>query len=197
MQLDRIAEIAADYFKNKRSHVYKDIGNKYYHGIRTAELALDLRRRLFPDDASHDDVIRVASWFHDCQNGSDEHCEAGARYCEGALRGLCTESELRAICAIVRVHDDRSHRVTYDVPTMLVQDADLLDHFGSYDVIMATLQCNYEDKPVAEVVRWLYDRRKAVPQYSRELNFEISREIFLEKIEFMTMFADRMKSEGM
>jgi uncharacterized protein len=196
MNLEKMSQIAADLLKDKRSHPYKELGNKYYHGVRPAKLALTLRKIIFPDDSSHDEILTAAAWFHDCANGNAEHCEEGARLCGEILKGLCTDSELEEICQIIRVHDDRSMQNDYSPWTKIHQDADHLDHFGSYDVMMGFFTGNAALWTIDRMADWFInyrdERRDAL---KGELNYDISRRILDEKIDFSVSFGRRFKAE--
>ena len=43
MDLEQIAAIAERELKNRATHPWKDMGNKYYHGLRVAKIALERR----------------------------------------------------------------------------------------------------------------------------------------------------------
>jgi len=196
MELDKMARLASELLRGKRSHPYKEVGNKYYHGLRTAKLAVTLRKLILPDDDSHDDILTAAAWFHDCANGGADHGNVGADYCMTALRGLCTDEELDEICHIIRVHDDRTHKVEYSPWVKLHQDADHLDHFGSYDVMMAFLECNGHDRTIDDMIKWFLEMRPGQRgKVKAQLNYDVSRRIYDEKIDFMVMFGERFKAE--
>ena len=61
MNEEQIHLILREYLANGRSHSWKEKGNKYYHGLRTAVLAKKLRQTLFPQDQEADPVLTVAS----------------------------------------------------------------------------------------------------------------------------------------
>jgi len=196
MELKAMSRMAEELLKNRRSHPYKEIGNKYYHGIRTAKLALTLRKIILPDDSSHDEILTAAAWFHDCANGSDNHCNEGAEWCRNNLKGLCTEGELDEICHIIRVHDDRSMEEDYSPWVKIHQDADHLDHFGSYDVMMGFFSANAAGRTLDEMADWfLKYRQNQRDSVKRELNYEISRRIYDEKTDYIAEFGKRFKAE--
>ena len=98
MELEKIKQVAEERLKNSRSHVWKELGNKYYHGERVARLALELRRRVIPGDNSHDDILTAAAWLHDIANGlSSDHAAEGARLVRGLIPDFCTPQELDAM----------------------------------------------------------------------------------------------------
>ena len=199
MDKQKIAGIAASLMRERRSHPHKEVGNKYYHGQRVAKIALTLRKIVLPEDDSRDDVLTAAAWMHDCAKGEQNygnHAVNGAELCRKLLADCCTAEELDGICHIVTHHDDRSHTVEYDTWLKCHQDADHLDHFGSYDVMMAFLECNADGRTIDDMVKWmLHDRPAQMEKVKSQLNFEVSRKIYEEKIAFMTEFALRYRAE--
>ena len=197
MQLEKIKAIAAEQMKEKRSHTWKERGNKYYHGERVAKLVVTLRKLIFPDDSSHDDILTVAAWFHDIANGGEEHCNTGAHQTRALLSGYCSEAELDEICGIIAVHDDRSMHIEYADWVKLHQDADHLDHFGTFDIWMNFLYAVPHYNTLCDVVDFLANNRQRKSlQYRNELNFDISRAIFDEKEEFLKSFITRFAVES-
>ena len=199
MELEKIKQVAEERLKNSRSHVWKELGNKYYHGERVARLALELRRRVIPGDDSHDDILTAAAWLHDIANGlSSDHAAEGARLVRGLIPDFCTPQELDGICSIISVHDDRSERRHgYSVWVKLHQDADHLDHFGSYDVWMVSLWTLQKGGSILDAADYLTRIRSSeMPRYRAELNFELSRRIFDEKAEYQFNFGRRLLIEG-
>jgi HD superfamily phosphodiesterase len=199
MDLKAIKKLAFEMMGNKNSHHWKEKGNKYYHGERVATLVLTLRRLIFPEDDSHDDILTVAAWFHDVMNGSDNHAVKGAKKAREVLHKYCTPQELDTICDIIAVHDDRyTGRDTYSNYIKLQQDADHLDHFGTYDVWMSFLYSMPHGQTIQEVIDWMADVRPTEDEkYRNELNFELSKRIYDEKSEFLHSFSERFRVEGM
>lgn len=198
MNLERIKQIAFKLMGNKRSHEWKEIGNKYQHGERVANLVLVLRKYILPDDDSHGDILTVAAWFHDVMNGYDNHAEEGSHKAREALTGNCSEQELDEICKIIRIHDDRSSdRSKLTDYIKLHQDADQLDHFGTFDIWMEFSYAMHFDKTMIDVIDWLQNNlRNEGKRYRNELNYDISKKIFDEKVEFVQYFCDRLSVEG-
>lgn len=193
-----IKQLAFDLLGNRNSHHWKEKGNKYYHGERVANLALSLRKIILPEDDSHDDILTVAAWFHDLMNGTEEHAEKGALKAREVLQGYCTEQELNEICGIIAVHDDRyAGRDTYSDYIKLHQDADHLDHFGTYDIWIGFAYSISLGKTIKDVIDWLSDiRPREDEKYRKELNFEVSRRIYDEKSAFVRQFSQRFRMEG-
>jgi len=198
MDMQAIKALASALMESKSSHEFKDKGNKYYHGERVAVLALKLRELILPDDNSHDGILTAAAWFHDLMNGTHNHAVEGANKAKELLQPHCTAEELSAICEIIRVHDDRppGHE-RYSSYIKLHQDADHLDHFGTYDIMMCFLYAASRGESIIDTRNWLsHGRPRENERYRAELNFELSRKIFDEKTEFLRYFTDRFAVES-
>lgn len=197
MNLTAIKEIARERLAGKASHGWKEIGNKFYHGERVATLAGELKSRIF-GDASPDDIQTVAAWFHDIRNGEEHHAKRGAETTRELLNGLCEPVELDEICEIIRVHDDRhGDRTQFTTRMKLQQDADLLDHFGVYDVWSAFIYAVPHNQTLDDSMRFLkYERPKEHEGYIKLLNYELSRDIYREKAAFLSEFAERFEKEA-
>ena len=197
MDLNVIKQIASKQMENERSHTWKERGNKYYHGERTAKLAVTLRKLIFPDDPSHDDILTVAAWFHDIANGAEEHAEKGAEITRKLLSNLCSPAELDEICGIIAVHDDRySDRAMFSDRVKLHQDADHLDHFGTFEIWMKFLYAVSHDMTINSIKDHMV---KVFPSHTvifrNELNYEISKLIYDDKANFQKSFIERFAVE--
>jgi len=197
MDMKLIKNIAFERIGNKSSHEFKEKGNKFYHGERVAALAIKLKELILPDDNSHDEIITVAAWFHDIMNGIDNHATKGAIKTKEILSPYCTSTEISEICEIISVHDDRySGRDNFSAYIKLHQDADHLDHFGTFDVWMSFIYAVPHNQTINDVKDWLLKVRPAENEkYRNELNFELSRQIFDEKMEFLNYFSNRFGVE--
>ncbi|HAN22142.1 MAG: hypothetical protein A2Y15_07845 [Clostridiales bacterium GWF2_36_10] len=198
MDLTVIKKIAYEQMANKRSHVWKENGNKYYHGERVAKLVLELRKIIFPEDESHDDILTVAAWFHDIKNGIKNHESEGAELTKELLKSHCNMFELNEIYNIISSHDDRiSSRELFNNYIKLHQDADHLDHFGTFDIWTIFLYAAPHDENMKEVINWMVNERPSENErYRKEINFEVSKEIFNDKAGFLKDFTDRFAVEG-
>ena len=197
MDLKAIKAISFEQMAGKRSHPWKEKGNKYYHGERVANTVRLLRKAIFPSDDSHDDILTVAAWFHDIRNGMDNHCAEGALITGELIKDHCNDSELKEVCNIINCHDDRTqNRHSYDIYVKLHQDADHLDHFGTFDIWTIFISAPYHGESIAEVKDWLVSRRPLKDnEYRSELNFDLSRTIYDEKAEFLRSFTERFAVE--
>ncbi|MCL2344029.1 MAG: hypothetical protein FWC62_09075 [Firmicutes bacterium] len=197
MDLDAIQKIAYDLMATKRSHPFKEKGNKYYHGQRVGKLALTLRNLIFPGDGSHDAVLVAAAWFHDISNGEAGHARKGAEVTKEVLTPYCTAEELSEICGIICVHDDRQPEKPLPDCVKIHQDADLLDHFGTFDIWSTFLYGVSHSETITDTANIYRNVRPTeYEEYRNQLNFEVSKKIYDEKYEFMRRFGDRFAAES-
>ena len=205
LHLDELRTICETQLAQKSSHTWKEPGNKFGHGIRTAKLAERLRMEICPNDTSvNPDILTVAAWFHDLCNGQEDHENAGADALPALIGHLVTEEELTAVCDLIRLHDHRMKDVAIDArlaaylpALLLLQDADFLDHLGTYSVWATFAEFTYQHKTPLDYAKQFtdgsYDRFAA--RWRREINYPRSLEIFEEKINFEVEFGKRMLRE--
>ncbi|MCL2772854.1 MAG: hypothetical protein FWD71_05850 [Oscillospiraceae bacterium] len=174
-------------------------GGKYYHGERVAKLALTLKKYILTNDnGDHDDIMTVAAWFHDVAHGGDDHALAGAEKAKIFLADYCTEYEMHEIYDIMYRHDDRiSDRDSFSVYAKFQQDADHLDHFGTHNIFTDFLYASIDGRNIVKVIENMKEWQKSLDtKYENELNFDISKKIYREKIKFFRLFLERFSVEG-
>lgn len=79
----------------------------------------------------------------------------------------------------------------------LVQDADILDHFGSMEVWLKFVYSGNNEENVYDAIQ-LWDSEsyaKYVVDSREALNYELSKDIFDKKIEFVAQFQARFRAE--
>jgi len=199
MDIITIRALARSRMLDARSHSYKEVGNKYHHGVRTARLALTLRHHILPYDAGYDAIIEAAALFHDIMNGVGEgdHAVLGAKEAREALTPYCSERELGEISAIITAHDDRRADAAYSDYIKIHQDADHLDHFGTFAVwssFICAVPLGMSMRDVIDALK--HETRDRYYEYRNELNYEISRNIYDEKTEFLINFTERFETES-
>ncbi len=203
--LDTIRAVCKEQLAAKSSHPWKEPGNKFDHGIRTAKLAERLRCEICPGDTSiNPEVLTVAAWFHDLCNGQHDHENAGADALPALIGHLITEEELTSVCDLIRLHDHRHKDITIDErlavypPALLIlQDADFLDHLGTYDVWITFAEFSHNRKTPLDYAQQFTDGSfdRFAARWRREINYPRSLEIFEEKISFEVEFGKRMLRE--
>lgn len=196
MNFDRINEIAHNLMSHRKSHVRRETGFIYYHCQRVAKIALNLRKELFPHEEAMDDIIYIAAMFHDVTKGIEPHQETGSVLVKTLLKDECTTEQLDYISDIIALHNIRNHEeLPYYIK--LVQDADMLDHFGSMDIWMKFFHSAHGEENVWDTVRFWESEEyaKYIEKSRSQLNYERSKQIFDTKLEFVRQFQERFKLE--
>ncbi|AIQ29915.1 hypothetical protein P40081_18415 [Paenibacillus sp. FSL P4-0081] len=196
MNLDRISEIALNTMSHRKSHLQRETGFVYYHCQRVAKIALSLRKELFPDEGTMDDIMYVASIFHDVTKGIEPHQETGSVLVKSLLKDECSPEQLEFISDIIALHNIRNHEeLPYYIK--LVQDADMLDHFGTMDIWMKFFHSAHEEENVWDTIRfWESEEFDNYLKKSRgQLNYDRSKQIFDTKLKFELQFQERFKAE--
>ncbi|MGM9625403.1 MAG: HD domain-containing protein [Eubacteriales bacterium] len=206
-QLQQIGEAARERLAGKSSHVWKEPSNKYDHGIRTAILAKKLKAEIgICADETDDRILTAAAWLHDICNadGEADHEKVGAELLPELIGAYCSDTELERIMRMVRVHDTRLKDVplderlkVYSPDILILQDADLLDHLGTYSVWATFSDLVYRRKTpydyTAAFRNGAFDR--FAERWRIRINYPQSLVIYEEKIAFETEFAARMIRE--
>lgn len=193
MQTEKILKIAEEEMKYRTSHPFKERGNKFYHGQRVGNIVRSLCDALGYD--KNVEALVVAGWFHDARNGIEHHEKLGSDLARERLTGLCSECELELICRIISVHDQRDME-NLDMATMIVQDADLLDHFGLFRAWFSFQNAVRDHLSMADVAENMLRECERDTVDNRSIHFDISREIYEEKVAYIRSFAERLAIEG-
>ncbi len=200
MQLDLIKNILYENLKDVRPVEWREAGSKYYHGLRVAQLAVHLRRLIFPDLTGKDEIITVAAWFHDITNrGIPNHAESGAVLTRELLGDLASAEELDEIEYLIRLHDTKTDSgvgFTPDYPPelTLLQDADYLDHFGTiwlWDTIRHAALTGEDFHELADKVSGWENE-----DLCRYLVYPESKKIAVERLDYMKAVTARIKVEA-
>jgi len=161
-------------------------GYRYYHGLRVARLAVELARTM--QLRIDQEALFVGGFLHDVgkagYNGPD-HGPRGAELIRAEIAHLFNAHELDGVTAIVANHYMRpnSHhfagreRPVFPAEVLLVQDADLIDHFGSNGIWLAFRWSVYHGRNQQESLDFYHGqdvswRREAL----ESVNFAVSRD---------------------
>lgn len=200
MDFEKLDGIARELMARRKAQRERETGSTYEHGVRTAKLALLLRRELMPDDDSMDDILHLAGLFHDVAKSVEPHEKFGPVLLMEAVQGLVTEAEAREAARLISEHCDRRPGEPYpDVWSKILQDADLLDHIGSYTVWMDIQRAAFRDLSVEQTAQHFRENARAYAEYHRKtLNFPVSVRIYDERIASYLDFAERfcVEAEG-
>ena len=196
MDLGLIKEKAWQSMGKRHSHPDREPGYAFYHGQRVAKIAVKLRELVLPDQDRDDDVILVGSWFHDVGKGIEPHWDYGALICREILKGHCPSVKLEQIVEIVGGHTLRRTK-EYPHYVKLVQDADILDHFGSQEIWLNFWHSAYRRETLEHSLGFYRDSYAENVQRVRALlNYPESVEFFDEKDDFVRDFIERFVKEA-
>ena len=197
MNLDEIRRIAWENMGKRRSHSDREEGYIYFHGLRVANLAGEL---LYLRGGNHDridDVLIAGGLFHDIGKGFGAHNESGAEITRHLLGDFCTPDELNTICDIVRFHCIRKHQLELPDHILAIQDADIIDHFGTQCVWLHFLHAANQNLGQSAALEYWQGEKYAehMAELMELLNFSESKDIFTERLEYLRGFADRFQIE--
>lgn len=198
MDFEQLDQLARKLMKKRKSHVERELGSVYYHGRRVSRLVCELRARVVPEDASMDEVLRLAGLFHDLGKGVEPHARYGAVLFREAMRDCdvppdAVESAARLIAAHC---DRRPNEPVHDVWARLLQDADLLDHIGTYTIWMDFNWCAYREEGVDEARKRLSSIEEYISSNRALINFPQSLEVYDDKSDFLRQFVARLDWES-
>ncbi len=198
MNLQKIKEIAKHLMVERKAQLEREKGGIYYHGERVANLALALRKEILPDNSSYDDILTVSALFHDCAKGIEPHDEYGSIVARHALKNHLPEDELNKVINLIEVHCMRKpDNNDYDAYTKILQDADMIDHFGIYQIWMNIQYWAHTDGSFHDMIDYYKKNHESNSSKHRKLlNYEYSKNIFDERIAFEREFVLRLYDEG-
>jgi uncharacterized protein len=199
LNIEYITKIAYEKMGKSKAQITREKGFIYYHGLRTAKLALTLRKYIFPEITQYDDVIFVGALFHDIGKGVEPHEETGQVLVKHILKEYCLEEELGMSSDIVRFHRDRKTHNDYPIWVQLVQDADILEHQGTTEVWLNVAYSLYEEQSYDRAIEWWLKDEKSLAgriKQRNKLNFDFSKKIWDEKILFVDSFIRRLEEES-
>lgn len=197
MDINALQELAQKMMENRKAHLEREKGFIYYHGLRVSKVAINLRKMILPEDRSYDEILIVASLFHDVAKGIEPHGTYGSVLVKEILKDYCTEEEINKISELIYHHSLRKMDSEYSDYIKIIQDADMLDHFGSIEVWMDFLYNAYKDASMYKALEFYENEYDAEVNKCRALlNYDIAVKIFDEKVEFTRSFIHRFRKEA-
>ncbi len=198
MNIEIIEKIAEENMKNMVTHEDREKGWCLAHGRRTAKLAVNLRKKIFPGSTYNDEIIYVAGLFHDIGKQHPDHEKAGAIITRNLIDEYCTADEMDEICEIIENHNaydtDKESR-TWNL--MLVQDADIIDHQGAVFIWLTMHMAAEKGIGVDDCLKMFekYDTPDNILRNGGLLNFEESKKIITDRYDMERAFFDRLRQE--
>ena len=193
-------QIAYENMAHQRPDRNREPGFIFYHGRRTAHIALKLADQIEAD--VNRKILYIGALFHDIGKGFEPHNEVGALIVRDLLSGICELEELDRICKIVLEHNQRKKPNQYVFETRIVQDADLLDHVGPIGSWLAFYWSAIHEETIDDALRYFHSEENLRYQtrWRNALNFDISVNIFDQRLEFERKFfaeLGRVHKEGL
>lgn len=198
MDFERLNAVAEKLMKHRKAHRDREAGSIYDHGQRVMKLVITLRKEAVPEDDSMDEILRLAAMFHDIGKGIEPHAAFGAPIMKQAVKGIVTDEEADAAARLIETHcDRRPDEPVHTVWARLIQDADLLDHIGTYNIWMDIQYYAHQGGGVLAEAEFLKENAENYARHHRaQLNFEISRRIYDDRIGFYLEYARRFQAEA-
>jgi hypothetical protein len=193
MDLERIRMIARGRLVDVTPARGREPGALYYHGQRVARTALDIASAIDADGSR--EVLAAAAMLHDLAKGGPQHAARGAKRAYKLLKGHVSPTEREQIRQIILNHNNRGARTKLSTAVRIVQDADLLDHFGPTAVWAAAYRGGVFAQPVDLILR-AQDRDgegRERRQMSALLNFEPSRAMFEDRMRWEERFLEAFR----
>lgn len=193
IDFDVLDALAAKWMRERKAHLMREKGFIYKHGKRVAVGVIALRERVTGDDG-HDDALRVAGLFHDIGKGIEPHGESGAALVRAMLQEHLPEALLSEVEELIASHEKRGATGLF---LNVLQDADIIDHFGATEIIMSSQYGAYDELGIETTRDWYRTEFEPYVARSRKLlHFDVSRAILDEKAAYTRAFARRLEIEA-
>lgn len=155
------------------------------HCVRVSKLVLELRQAEH-FDSSMDDLLFTAALFHDVSHDAaphETHGAAGAERMRCLLSGEVEPSLLEQAAGIVTEHDDRRPDDGRSTAFHLVQDADMLDHFGTLRIWANYTYAALHKRNLKDSLVLLQKAQVKKEFYLSLLHFQAAQEAFCKRID--------------
>lgn len=188
VDLTRINKIAEEYMRGHEDKNGREQGWIYFHGVRTAKIALRLSSECGLE--ADRDVLWIAGLFHDIAKNQERHNERGADLAEELLKDHCPADLLERIVRTVRHHNQRKKSDSFPVEERIIQDADLIDHCGHIGVwVVFYLHGSHRESFDDHAAYFQSDKQLGWRNYMQShLNFAESKRILDERLRFEDAF---------
>jgi uncharacterized protein len=196
MQLQRAMNVAREAMGDRVTQPEREPGYILHHGLRVAKISLNLADTVEEPIEVSREVLEVGGLFHDVGKGDAAHHESGARQVRHLLKDACDPEELEQVAELVRRHN-RRNTPGCSVAQRIVQDADVLDHFGAMSVWMAFHWNAAHDDPPQEWLTYYEgaDNQRYIESARASLNFGVSVEAFDRRLAIEQRFLEEFRQE--
>jgi uncharacterized protein len=197
MDKQRLIEIARGAMAGVKAHPARETGYVFHHGLRVAKIAMDLLGRLGEPAGAAPGVIWAACLFHDVGKGVEPHHQTGAARARELLAGELPATELRTVAELILLHNQRG-REGLSTAAKVVQDADLLDHFGAQCVWLCISWSRTYDRTIEQALEFYNgaENGRYIAGSRASLHFAASREEFDRRVAVERRFFDELAAES-
>jgi uncharacterized protein len=163
-----IQGIAKKLMIKRKAHNERELGSVFYHGERVAKTCILLREKVIPGYAIEDNKLIIASWFHDVSKGIEPHGKYSSIITKEALKNIIDANELNEICEIIEMHCLRKpNQNSYTENIKIIQDADLIDHYGVYEIWMNIQYQSHTNGSLKSMIEFYGPSSDRVGKYRR------------------------------
>jgi uncharacterized protein len=196
MNRKKCIQIARLAMAGRKANPDRERGYTFHHGLRVARLAGELCRQISAPLEVSEQLMFVAALFHDVGKGYEPHGHYGAGVITRLLAGQLDDDELAAAGRIIREHNRRNKRTCWTA-SKIVQDADLLDHFGSHGIWLHVQYSAAHGRSGEQTLTHYNSRENLAYQVKsrKSLNFQISKLAFDRRLAMERQFMDRLAQE--
>ncbi len=198
MNRKKCIQIARLAMAGRRAHPQRERGYTFHHGLRTARMAIQLHEQIPKPLEVSEPLLFVAALFHDVGKGYEPHNRSGAVAIKRLLDEQLDPDEIKAAGRIIREHNLRKKNRRCWTASKIVQDADLLDHFGAHGVWLCLYYSAIHGRSDEQTLKF-YDG----PEYQAYLaksrkafNFQVSRLAFDGWVAIERQLMDRLAAEA-
>ena len=179
-------------------------GYRLNHGKRVEALSMQIVEAEALD--VNRECLAIGARLHDIGKGDDKfepHGIRGARWVRERFADLLSPEALEQVADIVEHHYERpkskwyigKEKPTWNTEILIVQDADVLDHFGMSGIwISLRWSAHHHHSPAETKATWFDSERKINwrKEARKSLNFDTSRHILETRIAEMDAFFHRL-----
>jgi uncharacterized protein len=195
MNIEHIKELARRLMIEQKGHIEREIGYIFYHGMRTAEICMNLLNSIDHSLNIDRNTLYAGAILHDVAKGLEPHAEIGSAIVKKSLEGKLPEKTVETVAELVRMHNKRGK--SEKTAEKLIQDADLLDHFGAQNIWLCFHYSAAHNEPGEQALEYYRsEKNRRFIQWCRQiLNFDVSREVLERRLSFEQAFFGRFERE--
>ena len=198
MNRKKCIQIARSAMAGRRAHPQRERGYTFHHGLRTARMALQLHEQISRPLEVSESLLFVAALFHDVGKGYEPHNRSGAAAVKRLLDGQLAPDEIKAAGRVIREHNLRRNNLRCWTASKIVQDADLLDHFGAHGVWLCLHYSATHGRTDEQTLQFYNgpEYQASLAKSRKALNFQVSRLAFDGRLALERQFMDRLAAEA-